>query len=273
MLTLRSLPKDITKYANVISEKVVNWHHDKHQAGYVAKYNEIIEELSKVNKADSNANFSYWGELKRRQSFNLAGVILHENYWRIFGSDGVYDEKYSIIQKIIADFGSIDLWREDFIATGKSALGWVVCVWDSYTDKIVNVSVDYHNIGTFWDSIVIIACDVFEHAYYSDYGPDRAKYLENFVASLDWMEIEKGFTGDFNSSSSGCGGNCGSAGGCGSNCSGDGGCSGNCGTNEGENQACCGDATSSDGSCCGKCADGKDGCSCSNCEKEAKKNV
>lgn len=196
MLNLKPLPKEPTKYTNVLSEKVITWHHEKHHAGYVAKYNEIIEKLSKAQKNDANANYSDWGELKRRLSFNHSGIVLHDNYWKVFGSDGSYKEDSVIISKIISDFGSFQNWKDDFIATGKSSLGWVLCVWDSYADRIINVSVDFHNNGSMWDSILLIACDVFEHAYYADYGPDRATYLTKFVDSLDWTEIEANFTGE-----------------------------------------------------------------------------
>jgi hypothetical protein len=184
--------------------------------------------------------------LKRRQSFNHAGIVLHDNYWKIFGSDGTFSEDLVIIKKIKEDFGSIENWKQDFIATGKSALGWVITIWDSYTDKIINVSVDYHNNGAFWDSILLIACDVFEHAYYSDYGPDRAKYLESFVNSLDWKTIDSMMTGE-NGEAGGCGcggGSCGTEGGC---CSGEDSC---CGDEKGECEGCKeGKCDHSNGSC------------------------
>jgi Fe-Mn family superoxide dismutase len=196
MHTLSPLPKKPEAYSNVISEKVVSWHHDKHQAGYVNKLNEICDKLKTAAKADSNPNYSEWGELKRRESFNHAGVILHEIYWNIFGSDGTSNPEMEIVQKITEDFGSMEAWREDFIATGKSALGWVVLIWDSYSDKLKNVSVDYHNNGAFWNSIVLLACDVFEHAYYFDFGPDRAAYLDKFVLSIDWKEVNLNYIGE-----------------------------------------------------------------------------
>lgn len=196
MYELLALPKPIEAYKNVLSDKVVTWHHDKHQAGYVTKLNEIQEALKTADKSKSNPNYSEYGELKRRESFNHAGVILHEIYWNIFGSDGVSKPEMEIVQQIIEDFGSMDAWKEDFIATGKSALGWAVLVYDSYSDSLKNVSVDYHNMGAFWNSIVLLPCDVFEHAYYTDFGPDRAAYLDKFVQSIDWKEVNLNFIGE-----------------------------------------------------------------------------
>lgn len=90
MLNLTPLPKLPKSYSNVISEQVVLWHHDKHQAGYVTKFNDIVEQLEKSDKSASNANYSEFGELKRRLSFNHSGIILHENYWEVLETRGFY---------------------------------------------------------------------------------------------------------------------------------------------------------------------------------------
>lgn len=194
MLNLTPLPKQPTSYSNVLTEQVVLWHHDKHQAGYVNKLNEILEQLEKSDKSKSNANYSEFGELKRRLSFNHAGILLHENYWQVFGnkeeSGNVSLEELVIYKRLLNDFGSFENWKLDFESTAKSSLGWAILVHDQLTDKFMNVSVDFHNYGAIWNSKVIIALDVFEHAYYKDYGPDRASYITKFVENLDWENID-----------------------------------------------------------------------------------
>ncbi len=193
MLNLTPLPKQPKSYSNVLSEQVVTWHHDKHQAGYVTKFNEILEQLEKSDKSKSNANYSDFGELKRRLSFNHAGILLHENYWQVFGTSeenkDLNVKELEIYGQIEEDFGSFDNWKADFEATAKSSLGWAILVFDTLTQKLMNVSVDFHNNGAIWDSKVIIALDVFEHAYYKDYGPDRASYIAKFIENLDWKSI------------------------------------------------------------------------------------
>ena len=85
-----------------------------------------------------------------------------------------------IIIKIIQDFSSFESWKEDFIATAKSSLGWAVLCYDPSDKKLHNYLTDFHNNGVVIGSIPLLALDVFEHAYYHDYGPDRAKYIEEF---------------------------------------------------------------------------------------------
>ena len=192
--TLKALPKDKSAYLNVLSEQVVEWHHDKHQAGYVTKLNEISEKLAKFDPSLANANYSDWSDAKRRETFNKAGIVLHENYWEVFGSDGKYTDELSVVKKLVSDFGSMENWMSDFSATAKSALGWCVLVYDPSDDMMHNVLVDYHNNGAMWGSKVVIALDVFEHAYYKDYGPDRGSYIKKFMESLDWKNIDSIFS-------------------------------------------------------------------------------
>ena len=192
--TLKALPKDKSAYLNVLSEQVVEWHHDKHQAGYVTKLNEINRKLATFDLAGANANYSDWSDAKRRETFNKAGIVLHENYWEVFGSDGKFTDELSVVKKLVTDFGSMDNWMSDFSATAKSALGWCVLVYDPSDDMMHNVLVDYHNNGAMWGSKVVIALDVFEHAYYKDFGPDRGTYIKKFMESLDWKNIDSIFS-------------------------------------------------------------------------------
>ncbi|MEI6462432.1 MAG: Fe-Mn family superoxide dismutase [bacterium] len=192
--TLKKLPKEPKAYADVISEQVVTWHHDKHQAGYVTKLNEIESKLMQFDQLSANANYSDWSDAKRRVTFNKAGIVLHENYWEVFGSDGKFKDSQEVIKMIQKSFGTVENWMADFTATAKSALGWAVLVYDPNEDKMTNVLVDYHNNGAMWGTKLIIALDVFEHAYYKDYGPDRAGYIAKFMASLDWENINKIYT-------------------------------------------------------------------------------
>ena len=172
-----------------ISEQTNKCHHDTHYTGYVKKRNEIEQKLVTVDRTAANANFSEFGELKRRETFNANGQILHELYWDILGGDG--KPAGEVVDKLKTDFGSYDNWVADFKACAKAALGWALLVYDPFDGRLHNYSGDTHNQGGVWGSIPLIPIDVFEHAYYHDNGPDRAKYIEAFLRNLKWSEVEK----------------------------------------------------------------------------------
>ncbi len=175
-----------------LSKQLNTWHHDTHYAGYVKKRNEIAIKLKAADLTAANANYSEYGELKRRETFNACGQILHELYWDNLGGDGV-PKGESVVKKIEGDFGSFDAWKRDAIAASKAALGWVVACYDLSDGKIHNYTCDTHNQGGVWGAMPLLAIDVFEHAYYADYGPDRAKYLDALLSNVDWKKVDARF--------------------------------------------------------------------------------
>lgn len=174
-----------------ISKQVNEWHHDKHYAGYVAKRNEIMKKLAEFDKSAANANYSEFGELKRRESFNASGAILHEIYYDNMGGNGKIDENLEIVKAIKESYGSIEEWKQDFVATAKASLGWAILSYDPSDKKMRNFLCDFHNNGAVWGAIPLIAIDVFEHAYYFDYGPDRATYIQKYLENLNWEKINE----------------------------------------------------------------------------------
>ncbi len=191
---VKDMPVPFEKVKNVMDEETYKWHHDTHYAGYVNKRNEIEKELSGVDRSKSNVNYSQFRSLKLEETWNANGTILHEVYWGAMGGDGKADESLEIIKKIKDDFGSVQAWREDFIAAGKAGRGWAVLVLDLSTDgKLRNVMYDAHNAGGIVGSIPMICADTFEHAYYHKFGPDRASYLNAFADNIDWSKANNRF--------------------------------------------------------------------------------
>ena len=191
---LKPLPYSENALEPFLSKKVVNWHHQKHHQGYVDKRNEIVKKLKKnALRADANMKYSEYGELKRRESFNANGILLHEVYWGSMGGDGKHKNDLSVLEQINEDFGSYDSWAEDLTASAKASLGWAVLAWDMHTKRLHNYMCDFHNKGVEWGALPIVAIDVFEHAYYHDYGPDRGKYIKGFLKTLHWERINECF--------------------------------------------------------------------------------
>jgi Fe-Mn family superoxide dismutase len=113
------------------------------------------------------------------------------------GGDGDPKKGPQVLKAIEKDFGSFDAWKADFKAAGISAKlsGWALLVYDAlWSRRFLNVLVDEHQYGAIWGGIPLIACDVFEHAYYHKDGPGRAKYIDNFISNLHWGRINDRFT-------------------------------------------------------------------------------
>ncbi|MCG3121043.1 MAG: Superoxide dismutase [Fe] [bacterium] len=179
---------------NVVSPETTDWHYNTHHKGYVTVLNNIEKELETADRSKANGNYSQIGELKRRYTWNHAGALLHDVYWEVLGGDGDAAKGADVRAAIEKEFGSFDNWKADFKACCVSAKlsGWGLLVYDAlWSKRLLNVLVDEHHYGAIWGGIPLIACDVFEHAYYHKDGPGRAKYVDNFIGNLHWGRVNE----------------------------------------------------------------------------------
>lgn len=170
--------------------------HYKLYEGYVKKTNEIQTKLETADKSEANGVFSYIGELKRQETFAVNGMRLHEVYFGHLGGNG--EPKGKLVKMIEKDFGSLENWKIDMIATGLAARGWAITAFDLKDNRLHNYGSDAHNVGAVWGAIPIIVLDVYEHAYFMDYGVNRKDYINSFFQNLDWgfaNKIFNSFTG------------------------------------------------------------------------------
>jgi len=52
-------------------------------------------------------------------------------------------------------------------------------------------------VGAVWAAIPLIVLDVYEHAYFMDYGVNRKDYISSFFKNLNWDFANK-IIKDFN---------------------------------------------------------------------------
>lgn len=190
--TKLSLPFDGAQ--GKISEKTLAIHHDKLYAGYVDKKDEIQSalatfDLSKLEKA--NQTYSELRGLKNSETFAVNAVYLHEWYFENLGGDGQTTPRMRDV--LTQAFGSYDNFINMFAACGMAARGWVVLAWDTHDKALRIYSCDAHNQGGIWGAIPLLILDVYEHAYFIDFGSDRKAYIQEFLSRVNWQEVEKKF--------------------------------------------------------------------------------
>mgnify|MGYP001577533440 FL=1 len=73
-------------------------------------------------------------------------------------------------------------------------IGWVVVYKDTVADTLHTVFVGDHEVGQLAGLPILLALDLWEHAYMVDYVPaDKKNYIDAFFANLNWSVIEKRF--------------------------------------------------------------------------------
>ena len=171
-----------------ISRQSLEWHHDSYYASLLKGRDAAAKKLAEMHEKDD------WTDIrgvKRNESYNASGQVLHEIYFAILGGDGEAEPELPIRARIEKDYGSFEAWEAEFKAVAGQARGWAVTCWDSSDARLHVYLTDGHDVGAVWGAQPIIPLDVSEHAYYYDQGPNRAAYVEAFLANLNWKAIDQ----------------------------------------------------------------------------------
>ncbi len=169
--------------------------HFKLYIGYVNKYNEVMEQVDALAMDDVKAGqitYSKIRSLKTALAFALGGTINHEVYFRNLGGKGGMPEG-TLLKQIEKDFGSYERFEAEFRGTAMGARGWAFLVWQYDMKRLIIAIGDDQSTFPPHNSHLLLACDVYEHAYFIDYKTARAAYLDAFFKNVDWKDVEKRF--------------------------------------------------------------------------------
>ena len=197
-ITLPDLPYAYDALQPVISAATVKLHYGAHHRGYVAKLNTLLKDsglegapLETVVERSAAA-----GDAKSRALFNNAAQAWnHAFYWRSLRPP-LPDARPrgALAARIATDFGGY----EDFIALFKATAngvfgsGWV---WLVDSDGSLQIKATANaDTPIAHGQVPLLVLDVWEHAYYLDYQPRRAAYVDGAVDFLlDWRFAERNF--------------------------------------------------------------------------------
>ncbi|MNK10282.1 Superoxide dismutase [Fe] [compost metagenome] len=182
-LELPRLPYDRTALQPHLSAETLDLHHGRHHRGYIEAVNARIEgtELAELPLED----------IVRQSQGSLfdaaAQAWNHAFYFQCLHPRGGGDPKDRLAELVTRHFGDVRRLREEFdrSALGLFGSGWVWLVQHPTGALAIQIT---RNAGTplTGQSTPLLACDVWEHAYYTDYQNERARYLEAFWKLVNW---------------------------------------------------------------------------------------
>jgi Fe-Mn family superoxide dismutase len=181
------LPFDPTTLQG-LSEKLLRSHHQNNYGGAVKRLNAIRAQLSAAPPA-TLAGFVLNG-LKREELIATNSMLLHELYFDSLGTDR-QPMVPAMELALAASFGSVERWREEFVAMGKAlggGSGWVVLTLQPREGTLVNQWAADHTHAVA-GGIPVLALDMYEHAYHLDYGAAAGAYVDAFMANIDWARL------------------------------------------------------------------------------------
>lgn len=153
--------------------------------GYVTNTNKVMELLSQKEVGTPE-----YSELQRRLGWEWNGMRMHEYYFENLTKEN--SEPSEMVKKEIeANYESFDTWFAHFGKLGTTrGIGWVVLARDTQTKKLITLWVGEHDLGQLAGADILLAMDVWEHAYMTDYALKRADYIESFKKNIDWKVVE-----------------------------------------------------------------------------------
>ena len=178
-----------------IDEATMRLHHDKHHQAYVdgvnaalAKHPEwlgltIEEVLRRLKELPEDIR-----TIVRNQG---GGHANHQFFWKILTPNGPRKPSGELAKAIDRDFGSYDAFKAEFEAAGTKHFGsgWAFLVARPKRDFKLEILILPNQ-----DSVLLldepapglIACDLWEHAYYLKYNNRRADWLKAFWNVVHW---------------------------------------------------------------------------------------
>ena len=107
------------------------------------------------------------------------------------GGDGAPAGK--LVDAICAKWGSLEKFIAYFSASGMAMRGWVVLAFNTNSGELNIFGSDAHNEGGVWGCLPVIVLDVYEHAYFIDYGSDRKTYIADFWKNFNWPAADEAY--------------------------------------------------------------------------------
>lgn len=171
-----------------LSEKLVRSHHQNNYAGAVRRLNALRARLRDVPFAAAPV-FELNG-LKREELVATNSMLLHELYFDSL-APGAEPMTPAMALALQSNFGSVDRWREEFVAMAKAlggGSGWVLLVFQPRDGTLVNQWAADHT-HCVAGGVPLLALDMYEHAYHIDFGAAAAAYVDAFMANIDWARV------------------------------------------------------------------------------------
>jgi Fe-Mn family superoxide dismutase len=190
--TLPELSYDYAALEPSISARIMELHHSKHHAAYVAGANTALEQLAEARERN---DFAWVNKLQKDLAFHLSGHINHSIFWTNLAPSNSDRPEGELAAAISEFFGSFGAFQAHFnaAAMGIQGSGWAFLAWDSVGDRLVIEQLYDQQSNVVTGSIPLLMLDMWEHAFYLDYQNVKGDYVKAFWNIIDWTNIASRF--------------------------------------------------------------------------------
>jgi len=190
--TLPDLPYDYAALEPHYSAKILELHHDKHHATYVAGANTTLEKLA---EARDSGDFATINQLEKNLAFHVGGHVLHSLFWKNLSPDGGGKPEGELAAAIDDAFGSFDGFKAQMTqaSTTIQGSGWGALSWESLGGRLIVEQIFDHQGNITLGSIPLFVIDGWEHAFYLQYLNDKAAFVNAVWDIANWPDVAARF--------------------------------------------------------------------------------
>jgi Fe-Mn family superoxide dismutase len=190
--TLPELPYAVGALEPHLSARIVELHHGKHHAAYVAGANTALE---KLEEARSKGDFAAIAALERALAFNVSGHVLHSIFWTNLAPKAGGKPDGALAQAIDKDFGSFDAFKKQLTAAASTIMGsgWAALVWEPLAKKLLVTQIYDHQGNVANGSTPLLVLDAWEHAFYLQYENRKVDFFEAVWNLWNWPDVARRF--------------------------------------------------------------------------------
>jgi Fe-Mn family superoxide dismutase len=193
---LPDLPYAYGALEPTVSKETMTLHHDKHHARYVTVVNEICEKDGLNPSSLEELILKAAQDGKTKLFNNAAQAWNHAFFWECMTPDFSRPEG-ELAQAIGQAFGGLDKLKAKFVDEGFAHFGsgWVWLAASISGLEVVSTH-DGENLLGRQGTSALLACDLWEHAYYVDYKNDRKSFLQKWFDDVaNWSFAARQFAG------------------------------------------------------------------------------
>ena len=190
--TLPELPYDYAALEPHISGTIMELHHDKHHANYVAGANTALE---KLEAARESGDFAAINLYEKNLAFNLGGHTNHTIFWQNMTPDGQGRPEGELAAAIDEYFGSFEKFQGQFAAAalGLQGSGWGILAWDALAGRLLTFQLTDQQGNIPVATVPLLMLDMWEHAFYLDYQNVKADYVKAWWNIVNWDDVASRF--------------------------------------------------------------------------------
>ena len=196
--TLPPLPYAYEALEPAIDKETMTFHHDKHHQAYVDNLNKAVDADPALQGKSLEALFAGMSKLPKAVRNNGGGHWNHSLFWELIApADKVGEPSAELAAAIDRDLGGMDKFKEAFNAAGAGQFGsgWAWLIVQDGKLKVTSTPNQDNPLMDVADEkgAVVLAADVWEHAYYLKYQNRRADYLKAFWTVVNWNKASQLF--------------------------------------------------------------------------------